>query len=131
MQRTRLSWLVLAGLASFLAIGIPYWQVPYHNLTLPNALLTPWLLVAMAAALLLCFTRTAPFWLAAPMLTLVVLAVVIVRIKLDTAHDHTSHNLWPFEVMIALAVGLACALPVAIIGGIAGTLLPKKREPTR
>lgn len=118
MQRIRPLWVALAALASFLAIGIPYWRIPYHDLTLPNALLTPWLLLAMALALLPCITRAAPVWLAVPLVPLAIIAVVIVRIAMDTAHDSTSHNLWPFEVVVALGVSVASALPVAIVGGV-------------
>lgn len=131
MQRIRPLWFALAAAASFFAIGIPYWRIPYHDLNLPNALMTPWLLLAMASALLLCSTRAAPFWLAAPMVAVAVVAVVIVRIKLDTAHDPTSHNLWPIEVVIALGVGLVSAVPVAIVGGVAGMRLSKMRDSTR
>lgn len=129
MQRIRPWWLALATLASFLAIGIPYWRIPYHDLNLPDALMTPWLLLAMALALLLCFTRAAPSWLAASMTAVAVVAVAIVRINIDTAHDPTSHNLWPLELFIALGVGVAAALPVALIGGIARALLPDSRDP--
>lgn len=131
MQRIRPLWLALAAIAIFFMIGIPYWRIPYPDLNLPGALMTPWLLLAMILALLLCFTRTARFWLAAPMVAVAVVAVVIVRIHLDTAHDPTSHNLWPFEIVIALGVGLASALPVAIVGGIAEMLLSKPRDSTR
>jgi hypothetical protein len=129
MQRIRPWWLALATLASFLAIGIPYWRIPYHDLNLPDALMTPWLLLAMALALRLCFTRAAPSWLAASMTAVAVVAVAIVRINIDTAHDPTSHNLWPLELVIALGVGVAAALPVALIGGIARALLPDSRDP--
>lgn len=129
MQRIRPWWLALATLASFLAIGIPYWRIPYHDLNLPDALMTPWLLLAMALALLLCFTRAAPSWLAASMIAVAVVAVAIVRINIDTAHDPTSHSLWPLELVIALGVGVAAALPVALIGGIARALLPDSRDP--
>lgn len=131
MRRIRPWWLALAAVTSFFVIGIPYWRIPYHDLTLPNALMTPWLLLAMALALLLCLTRAAPFWLAAPMIALAVVAVVIVRINIDTTHDPTSHNLWPFEIVIALGLGLASAVPVAIAGGITAMLLPKSSGTTR
>ena len=41
---------------------------------------------------------------------------VICKVAWDVVRDPTSHNLWPFEVAIALAVG---AVP-AILGAVAG-----------
>ena len=38
------------------------------------------------------------------------------RVVVDTMRDPTSHNLWPFEVVIAFMVGLAGAVPGALIG---------------
>ena len=43
-------------------------------------------------------------------------AAVLCKVAWDVARDPTSHNLWPFEVAIALAVG---AVP-AILGADAG-----------
>jgi H+/Cl- antiporter ClcA len=40
---------------------------------------------------------------------------VLARVLFETIQDPTTHNLWPFEVAISVAVGL--------LAGIAGTLL--------
>jgi hypothetical protein len=44
-----------------------------------------------------------------------VLAFVVLRIVVDTAHDPTSHNLWPFEILIfaAIALGITGVLKAA------------------
>ena len=124
MKSIKWLWLPVAMLASFLAVGIPYWRIPYHSLNLPNALLTPWLLVAVLAALLLCVFRAAPFWLATPAIAVSVMAVVVVRVMTDTAHDPTSHNLWPLEYVIAFPV----ALFAAIAGALPGSLIAMGRR---
>lgn len=124
MKSVKLLWLSAAMLASFLAVGVPYWSISYHRLNLPDALLTPWLLVAVLAALLLCMYRAAPFWLATPTIAVSVMAVVVVRVMVDTAHDPTSHNLWPLEYVIAFPV----ALFAAIAGALPGSLIAMARR---
>lgn len=118
MKRGKSFWLRLSLLASFLAVGIPYWLVPYNTIKLPYALLHPGLFVAAAAALLLCMYRLASFWRSTGMVTLSVGASVFARVLVDGMRDPNSHNLWPFEVVIALVVGFACALPGAIVGSL-------------
>jgi hypothetical protein len=46
------SWLIAAFVVSFLAVGFPYWQIPYAKVSLPSTLYGPGLLVvgALAAA---------------------------------------------------------------------------------
>jgi len=46
-------------------------------------------------------------WRLAAGLPLLGVAFVVLRIVLDTRRDPTSHNLWPFEIVIATAVALA------------------------
>lgn len=43
-------------------------------------------------------------------LPLVLVAAVAVRVCLEVARDPTSHNLWPFEMALASAVGLGISL---------------------
>jgi hypothetical protein len=43
-------------------------------------------------------------------------AVVCARVVVEAVLDPTSHNLWPFEVVIALVIGLICASVGAIPG---------------
>jgi len=42
---------------------------------------------------------------------------VLGRVLVETSADPTSHNLWPFEVVIAGGIGL--------IGGLAGALIAR------
>jgi len=53
MLKKRSYWLRVAYLLAFLAAGIPYWLIPYHQVNLPSALISPGLLVVVLAALLL------------------------------------------------------------------------------
>lgn len=46
-------------------------------------------------------------WRIAALLPLAGFGFVVARLVVDTRRDPTSHNLWPFEVLIAAAVALA------------------------
>jgi hypothetical protein len=54
-------------------------------------------------------------WRIAAAVPVAVIAFVVLRIIIDTARDPTSHNLWPFEIIIfgAVAVGIIGALKIA------------------
>jgi ABC-type branched-subunit amino acid transport system permease subunit len=46
-------------------------------------------------------------------------AVVTLRVQVDVMRDSTSHNLWPFEVVIAVFVGGVAALAGTLLGTLA------------
>jgi hypothetical protein len=107
-------WLVL-GL-NFLIIGIPYWMIPYNQVNLPNALFTPALMLVTLSALFLYISRVTGFWRAILFAGGAIPAVVVVRIFVEVMQRPTSHNLWPFEVVIALLLALVCAGAGALAG---------------
>jgi hypothetical protein len=43
-------------------------------------------------------------------------AIILVRVAIDGTKDPSNHNLWPFEVLMASALGMASAFPSAAIG---------------
>jgi hypothetical protein len=59
-------------------------------------------------------------WRVAAALPLAAMAFVAGRIVLDTARDPTSHNLWPFEIVIAGGAGLAFLAALAVARRVAG-----------
>jgi hypothetical protein len=110
--------LALAFAVSFLAIGLPYWQIPYAHVSLPKSLIGFGLLtvaVLVTASRFVAGVRLLPT-------TLVIGAsapcAVIARVIYDTSTDPTSHNLWPFEIVIAIALGFVASLVGAAIGGL-------------
>lgn len=107
--------------AACLLVGVTYWPIPYGKVNLPDALYGPGLIAVALAALLLRAFAVAPFWKVVRTMTASVAAAVLLRVAVETAQDPTSHNLWPFELVIALALGLACAVP----GAFAGHLLAR------
>jgi hypothetical protein len=49
-----------------------------------------------------------------------IMAFIVVRLLIDTVIDPTSHNLWPFEILIYGALSAAFMLVLALIRKIAG-----------
>jgi hypothetical protein len=118
------NWTAPAFGLSFLAVGLPYWLIPYSEVNLPDALIGPGLLVVCGAALLLRTFRAATFWRTTGLVGSTVPAAVMARILVEGLLDPTSHNLWPLEVTIAavLGLGLACALAGAAVGSLTAQL---------
>lgn len=111
-------WLVAAFVISFFAVGFPYWQIPYAKVSLPSTLYGMGLVVVgvlAAAARAIGKARLLSVILA---VGAAVPAPILTRIAVDTAKDPTSHNLWPFEVIIAAVIGVLCASAGALAGSL-------------
>ena len=107
----------------FLAVGVPYRQIPYAKVSLPDTLYGAGLLVVgVLAAAARGFGKVR---LLAVILAVgaSVPAVVLVRVAVDVAKDPTAHNLWPFEFIIAALVGVFCSSAGALIGSLLALLL--------
>jgi len=116
----RSAWAVLA--AGTLCVGVPFWTIPYRQVNLPDALLGPGLVVVAVGALLLCALRLAPFGRALLAAGAAVPAAVFLRIVVEVLRDPTSHNLWPFEMIIAVFVGATAAAAGAVPGWVIARL---------
>lgn len=115
----------MAFAVSFFTIGLSSWQIPYQKIALPNAVLGPGLVgVIVLAALprVLCHTR---LWPATLIVGAYVPAAVLARVIYDTLRDPTSHNLWPFEIILVGGPGILAVLVGAAVGG----LLATRRDP--
>lgn len=121
---------VLAGsfIICALAIGVPYFSTAYAQVNLPNALWGWGLLLVFVAAAGIRITDNAGFLATAATLASVAPVVVMARVVRDTALDPTSHNLWPFELVIAGAVGVFVALVGTIAGSVVRVALNRKGE---
>lgn len=107
--------LAAAFVASFFAVGWPYWHVIYAQVSLPGTLVGAGLLVVAATCAAAVAMRV--HWL--PVFAIVgaaPAASVLARIVYDTTLDPTTHNLWPFEVVLAGMLGYAVALGGVVLG---------------
>lgn len=116
------AYILVAFACSLAAIGVPYWQIPYSHLNLPDALIGFGLLVVFAFAVGAPFVSLylAPF---AALLGMAAPLIVLARINHDAAIDPTSHNLWPLEVGIAFLTGIAVSVAGAIVGFMAAAFI--------
>jgi hypothetical protein len=109
--------------AAFLAAGIPWWMAPYNQFSLstPAALLGCLAFVGIAA--------WAAGWseLGLGRATLAagsaVPGAVMVRVIVDGFRDPTSHNLWPFEIVLMGGLGYGLAFIAALTGRLLRQLL--------
>ncbi|HUO64168.1 MAG TPA: hypothetical protein VMT97_10715 [Terriglobales bacterium] len=106
--------LLLVFLVGFLVVGVPYWRIPYNKATSANIMAGAILIGVIALiARIVVNGRFSRIVLA---VASAVPAAAMARVVVDTMRDPTSHNLWPFEMVIAFMVGVAGAVPGALIG---------------
>ena len=112
----------LGFVVSALAVGVPYFLIPYHEVNRPNALYRPGLCVLVAVAALTVGRGVTSFWKAGVIIGACVPAIILLRVAVETAADPTSHNPWPFEITIGSIVGALCAFAGALVGWIISKL---------
>ena len=110
--------LAMAFAGSFLAVGVPYWQIPYAQVSLPGAVWGVGLVLVAGLAALPRILSSTRLWPTTLIVGASVPAAVLTRVVYDTASDPTSHNLWPFEIILAAGPGLAAAFIGAFAAGL-------------
>jgi peptidoglycan/LPS O-acetylase OafA/YrhL len=115
-----LLWSFLIG---FLVVGVPYWRIPYNKAT-SAAVMGGAILIGVVALIARVLTD-ARFLRVVLVVAAAVPAAVMARVVVDTTRDPTSHNLWPFELVIAFLVGLAGTVPGTLIGSVFRRMLGK------
>jgi hypothetical protein len=119
----RTTWIpAFSVIVSALAVGVPYFLIPYRELNLPDALYGPGLFVIIAAAALTLGCRATTFRKGVATIGACVPAIILLRVAIETVADPTSHNLWPFEVVIGSIVGALCAFAGALVGWLISKL---------
>ena len=127
MTRTSGAWLLIAFAIALIGVGFPYWQVPYEQVNLPDALYGPGLAAVFVVALMVRAFGVAKFWVAWLVIAAAAPVAVVLRVAAETSVDPTSHNLWPLEILIAAGLGLCLALGGALLGSL--FLLRSSRRP--
>jgi len=113
---------------AFFAVGVPYWLIPYNKLNLPDALLGAELAVVFVAAALARMYSGKSFMRVVMVMGSAVPAVVMARVVVDGVLDYSAHNLWPFEVVIAILVGGSVAVAGTLLGSVVLWLSRKGRD---
>jgi hypothetical protein len=122
MDKTAKYWLVAAFVVGFFAVGFPYWQTPYAKVSLPDTLYGAGrFAVGVLAGAARGFGK-ARLLAVILVVSASVPAAVLARVAVDTAKDPTSHNLWPFEFIIAAVVGVLCSSAGALVGSLPARL---------
>ncbi len=116
-----LLWSFLVG---FLVVGVPYWRIPYNKAT-SSAVMGGAVLIGVIALIARVLIE-ARFSRVVLVLAAAVPAAVMARVVVDTMRDPTSHNLWPFELVIAFMVGLAGTVPGTLLGSVLRRMLGKR-----
>lgn len=111
------TWLLGGFAACLIVIGLSYWRIPYARVDLPLPLMRGFNpLMPLLLALLARWKGGVQVRWAVPAMALSMPAVVAARVIVDVLADPTSHNLWPFEIALALLVGFPCAIVGAMVG---------------
>lgn len=119
-------WLVAVFVVGFFAVGVPYWQIPYAKVSLPNTLYGPGLVVIGVLAAAARAIGKARLLAAILAVGAAVPAAILARVEVETVRDPTSHNLWPFEVIIAAVSGVLCSSAGALVGSLVARLSRRK-----
>ncbi len=116
-----LLWSFLVG---FLVVGVPYWRIPYNKAT-SSAVMGGVVLIGVIALIARVLIE-ARFSRVVLVLAAAVPTAVMARVVVDTMRDPTSHNLWPFELVIAFMVGLAGSVPGTLLGSVFRRMLGQR-----
>lgn len=112
---------LLSGTA--LLAGLTYWQIPYADVNFfASSFLLTWGIMALLGGFLgVLFLRKSVFQAVQLVVTGFLIAVIL-RIIVDGISDPTSHNLFPFELIITFAI----ATPPALVGSWIANFLIRK-----
>jgi hypothetical protein len=116
MQSRQVVALSIAFVIGLAAVGVPYWQIPYAKLALPNSIINAWLFAPFGAAAVVRLLAEVSFLRSSLTVGLAVPGAVLLRVIVGVLGDPTSHNLWPLEVFLASAVGFAVSFCGALLG---------------
>jgi hypothetical protein len=113
-KNTSLPW--MSGLLlGFLASGIPSYLAAVYEF---KYLLPYWVVGLFIAGVTMGVTYPIRVWRWGIAVGLGLPIVVIVKIIMDISHDASSHNLFPFEILIALFIAAVSSFPGVYLGAL-------------
>ena len=110
--------LIAVFFASFFVVGLPYWDIPYSQASLPSDIWNAGLLVVGVLAGAVRIMSNAGFGRTTLVLGSSVPAAVMARVIVEVAGDSSRHNLWPIEIVFSAAPGFLAAATGALLGGL-------------
>ena len=112
--------LLIGAAVGALVCGLPYLL---YGGDFPPFIVT-WVALTVAAAGMAIW-RPSASWRAGKGVGIGLLVVIAVQIVVGVRQDPASHNLWPLEIVIALAFGMPPALLGAFLGGLTSRKAPR------
>lgn len=101
----------------FLAVGIPFWSIPYNELNVPNGFFGPGAVVVFVVALLMGLRGKTPFGKTILIPGLAMPAALMARVVVEgVLVDASHHNLWPLALIIAIVFSALVAGGGAVVG---------------
>jgi hypothetical protein len=122
------AWLLIIFAVAVVSSGLPLWLLPYGEIEIPNIWLLPGLMVILPLAAGTRLLELARTWATVGTLAGAMGAANMLRIAWDTAADPTSHNLWPFEIVLTVSAGVAFSLIGCVLGTVLGYLWRRVRQ---
>jgi len=106
----------LAFVAATLAIGVAYWSIPYDQFDASHVEVLPGAILLSLLTMMLIGKGDPKARTAFLVMSMVAPTVDLIAIVHDTSIDPTTHNLAPFELIIAWLIGAAFVLPGLALG---------------
>lgn len=111
----------IAALISTLLLGFFHWRIPYSQADF-EPLIAPWLIISTVLGALFAHRQIQIALLRGAGVAAGGLLAVILRVIVEVVADPTSHNLWPFEIVIA---GILTG-PTSLLGAFIGSLIRRR-----
>lgn len=87
MPNLKSLWLLLAFVAAFLLIGMPFWDIPYSQVSVPNSLVAPGLIGLVALTVILAAFEVASLRRIFVIMSLCLPVVAYARVEVETGRD--------------------------------------------
>ncbi len=104
--------LATIGLA-FLGAAITHWYIPYEQVSLiAKSFIITWFVIAFVTGALGVMLMKRAVRESSLLVTAGFVLAVFLRVIFEILKEPTSHNLWPFEILITILI----ALPASMLG---------------